>query len=101
MKLLSWILKSFNHGFIILNLIDHVSRFSAAAIVKSKKPENIIEKIFETWIKIFGPPKKFFSDNGREFNNEQYRTLCEAMQIVIRTTAAESPSGLAGLNQLV
>ena len=80
----------FFHGSIILHLIDHVSRFSAAAIVKSKKPEDIIEKIFDVWIKIFGPPKKFFSDNGGEFNNEQYRSLCEAMNIVIETTAAES-----------
>ena len=54
----------FFSGTIILHLIDHVSRFSAAAIVKSKRPEEIIEKIFDIWIRVFGPPKKFFSDNG-------------------------------------
>ena len=82
-------LKFFN-GSIILHLIDHLSRFSAAAIVKSKKAEEIIEKFFEIWVQNFGPPKKFFCDNGGEFNNEQFREMCDRMNIVIKTTAAES-----------
>ena len=76
----------FFSGTIILHLIDHVSRFSAAAIVKSKRPEEIIEKIFDIWIRVFGPPKKFFSDNGGEFNNEKFRTMCDSMNIIIKTT---------------
>ena len=50
---------TFFHGSIILDMINHVNRFSAAAIVKSTKPEDIIEKIFEIWINIFGPHKSF------------------------------------------
>ena len=52
------------NGDWILHLIDHVSRFSAAAYLNSKKPEEIIDKIFQIWISIFGPPKRFLSDNG-------------------------------------
>ena len=78
-------------GHWVLHLIDHVSRFSAASFVSSKKPEEIIQKIFEIWITVFGPPSKFFSDNGGEFNNEKFRTFCESMNITIKTTAAESP----------
>ena len=78
-------------GVLILHLIDHVSRYSAAAVLNSKKPKEIIEKIFDIWIRTFGPPKKFFSDNGGEFNNEQFRSMCEAMNITVKTTAAESP----------
>ena len=37
------------------------------------------------------PPKKYFSDNGGEFNNEQFRNLCDSFNIVIKTTAAEAP----------
>ena len=43
----------------ILHLIDHVTRFSAAAIVKSKEKEEIIKHIFRIWISIFGAPSKY------------------------------------------
>ena len=39
----------------------------------------------------FGAPKKIFSDNGGEFNNDEMRALGEAFNIKIITTAAESP----------
>ena len=39
---------------------------------------------------IFGSPKKFLVDNGGEFNNEDFRSLCENVNILILTTAAES-----------
>ena len=38
---------------------------------------------------IFGSPKKFLVDNGGEFNNEDFRSLCENVNILILTTAAE------------
>ena len=75
----------------VLHLIDHVSRFSAASFVSSKKPEEIVHKIFDKWISVFGPPTKFLCDNGGEFNSEEFRIFCERMNIVIKTTAAESP----------
>ena len=76
---------------IILHLIDHVTRFSVAVIVKSKRPEDIIDGIFKCWITVFGPPKKFLTDNGGEFANAKFLELCEAMNIRVMTTAAESP----------
>ena len=75
----------------ILHLIDHVSRFSAASFVSSKKPDEIISKIFKCWISVFGPPKKFLSDNGGEFVNSKFLELCESFNIVVLTTAAEAP----------
>ena len=41
---------------------------------------------------IFGPPKKLLVDNSGEFNNEDFRSLCEYVNICILTNAAESPS---------
>lgn len=81
----------FFHGHIILHLIDHVSRFSAASLIKSKKPNAIIDAIFKIWISVFGPPKRFLSDNGGEFVNGEFLDMCEAYGIVVLTTAAESP----------
>lgn len=75
----------------ILHLVDHVSRFSAASFVKSKNADEIIEKIFRIWISVFGPPKRFLSDNGGEFNNHQFQALCESFNITVMTTAAEAP----------
>ena len=81
----------FLNGKMILHLIDHLSRYSAAAIISSKKPNEIISKIFKVWISVFGPPSKFFSDNGGEFNNQEFRELCERFNITVKTTAAEAP----------
>ena len=38
-----------------------------------------------------GPPKKFLVDNGGEFHNDEFRSLCEIVNIRICTTAGESP----------
>ena len=43
------------------------------------------------WISIFGALSKFFSHNCGELNNEEYMELCEAMNIIIKKTAAEAP----------
>ena len=76
---------------IILHLVDHVTRFSAAAVVKSKDRNEIIKHLFRTWISIFGAPPKFFSDNGGEFSNEDYNEMCDSYSITIKKTTAESP----------
>ena len=81
----------FYDGKPILHMIDHLTRFSVAKPCKSKLPEEIIKMICEGWISIFGPPKKFLSDNGGEFSNEKFLQLAEQMNIRILTTSAESP----------
>ena len=74
-----------------LHLIDSFSGYSAARIVYSKKKEEIIEKIFESWIAYFGCPQMFLSDNGGEFNNDAFRNMNEQLNIQTATTAGESP----------
>ena len=83
-------LKFFN-GHIILHLIDHLTRFSAGYICKSKEPKEIVSGIIQCWISIFGPPQKFLTDNGGEFSNKLFLDLAEQMNIRVMTTAAESP----------
>lgn len=43
------------------------------------------------WIQAFGLPQSFTSDNGVEFNNENFRSKCERFNSSVKTTAAESP----------
>ena len=73
-----------------MQLVDHVTRFSAVAVVKSKDSNEIIKHLFRTWISIFGAPSKFFSDNGGECSNEDYNEMCNSYNITIKKTAAES-----------
>ena len=76
---------------LVLHLIDHATRFSAAGVVHSKDRDVIMCKIFQIWISVFGPPKQIFSDNGGEFSNEDFRVMGEKLNTNIRNTAAESP----------
>ena len=78
-------------GKLILHLIDHATRLSAAIFVPSKHKEKIISAIFKIWISVFGPPSKYFSDNGGEFSNDDFNEMCESLNIVVKKTAAESP----------
>ena len=52
-------LKGIN-GHKILHTVDHATRFSSAAVIKSKHKEEIVKAIFQNWIVSFGPPNKFF-----------------------------------------
>ena len=45
----------------ILHIADHATRFSVAAVVKTKRKE-IAEAFIKTWIAIFGAPKIILSD---------------------------------------
>ena len=69
-------LKQFR-GVYILHMVDHATRYSAAAIISSKQKEVIIDKIFKHWIAIIGTPNLFLSDNEGELNNELFREMGE------------------------
>ena len=88
-------LKEWSHSPKIwfLHLVDHTTRYSASCVIYTKRKEEIIKKIFQIWISIFGSAKKFLVDNGGEFDNDEFRSLCENGNIRICTTAAESPWG--------
>ena len=86
-------LKEYIHNKVwILHLIDAATRYSAACLIRTKHPEEIIRCVYLIWIAYFGSPKKIFSDNGGEFSNETYREMNEKIiNIVTLTTAGESP----------
>ena len=75
----------------ILHLLDAATRYSGASLIRSKRAEVIINNVFQHWIRYFGRPTKFLSDNGGEFANEQYREMNEKLGVETATTAAESP----------
>ena len=84
-------LKFIDGKFLILHLIDTATRYSLAGIVNTKKAPEIVELVYEMWIRYFGPPVTFMSDNGGEFSNELYQELCMTLNIIDAKTAAHSP----------
>ena len=72
-----------------LHSINHATRCNAAAVVKSKKKEDIAETIIKNWIAAFGVPRVIFSD-VIEFNNELLYEVCEMFDIIVKCIVAEA-----------
>ena len=68
-----------------MHLVDYASRYSTSCVIYTKRKEEIIKKIFQIWISIFGSAKKFLVNNGGEFDNDEFRPLCENVNIRIYT----------------
>ena len=75
----------------ILHLVDLCTRLSAAIFIPNKNKETIVKALFQIWISVYDGPKKFMSDNGGEFANSEFISLCEQFGTVVNTTPAESP----------
>ena len=85
-------------GIKVLHLIDHGTRFSVGVKLRNKESSEIISAVFKHWIAYFGTPGSFLTDNGREFDNEQFRDMAQHLNVVVHTTAAQSPWS-NGLNE--
>ncbi|PIK35546.1 hypothetical protein BSL78_27628 [Apostichopus japonicus] len=97
-------LKEWKSGIYFLHIIDVATRFSVAGVIRHKTPKVIIEKVMKLWIGSgMGAPKKFLSDNGGEFANEEFRDMAENLNIEIWNTAGYSPwqNGLCERNHAV
>lgn len=78
-------------GLWYLHIIDQFTRFSAGSVLTTKRSSEIVKHFIHDWISIHGPPRKLFSDNGGEFNNEEVRDMAENFNIEVRTTPGYSP----------
>ena len=57
----------FYQGKIILHLIYHATRLSAAVQIPFKHPKMIIKAIFSNWVSMYGTANQFLTTNGGEF----------------------------------
>ena len=97
-------LKEWKSGVYFLHIIDVATRFSVAGVIRNKTPKVIIDKVMKLWIGSgMGAPRKFLSDNGGEFANEQFRDMAENLSIEVWNTAGSSPwqNGLCERNHAV
>ena len=70
-------------------MVDHYSWYMEVERIKKKQPDEVIKALMNKWISAFGTPKKILTDNGRAFQNENMRSLTDAWNIEIMTTAEE------------
>ena len=59
-------------------------------ILPSNKPDQIVNSIMKYWVAVYGTVDTFLTENGGEFVNEEFMLLCEALNIKVHTTGAES-----------
>ena len=83
-------LKSYGENIYIFHMIDHLSRFSAACLIRNKQKGTIVKGFINHWFKLFGSPNRILCDNGGEFINNEVSDLCEKLNIELKSTAAES-----------
>ena len=78
-------------GTKFLCTINNATRFSTAAVVRSKRKEEIVDSFIKHRIAAFGAPGVILPDNEREFNNSLFLNMTKQFNITLKTTAAESP----------
>ena len=78
---------------IILYIIDEYSRYVVGVEVPDKAAETIVQAFIQKWIQgmPYGAPYQVKSDNGGEFVNAQFKSMCELYNIRHLTTGAYSP----------
>ena len=74
--------------------------FSASCVIKTKQKEDIIKQVFRISVSVLGSHKKFLVDNGGEFYNEDFHSLCENVNICI-LTIRRKPSSEVVANNIV
>ena len=68
----------------ILHIIDHVTKYSTVAVVKSEKKDNITKTFLKNWFVIFNDPKVILLSKGREFNNKLLCKLSQQFNVTLK-----------------
>jgi len=76
----------------LLTIEDGFSRFLMAIPVPNKNAETLAGALLEKFVPVLGIPQQLHSDNGLEFRNRVWESMCEALNILHTTTPVYNPS---------
>ena len=87
----------------ILHIIDVWSRYTMSVIILRKTAREVLNKVLQYWISVFGIMRCVLTDNGGEFTSEETREVASILDVKLCTTAADSPfqNGLCERNHAV
>ena len=76
----------------ILHLVDMFTRFTVSVFIERKRTSDVIDKIMMNWVGAgFGVMEGILTDNGGEFSSDETREVSSILNVILNTTAAESP----------
>ncbi|XP_020294887.1 uncharacterized protein LOC109860298 [Pseudomyrmex gracilis] len=63
----------------ILVIQDYLTRYILVEPLIDKSTAAIIKALWHSWLRYFGKPKEFLSDNALEFISNEFKTLCDRL----------------------
>ena len=75
----------------IMHMVDLYSRLSVSVFIDTKQPSEIVDKLMQHWVAIWGLMDGILTDNGGEFANDTMREVASILGVRLITTPAQSP----------
>ena len=82
---------SSRHFKYIFTAIDHCTRYITLVPLKTKTASEVAKALINKLILVLGPPQVIQSDNGREFRNEDWASVCQIIKAKTQFTIAYHP----------
>ena len=75
-----------NENVYILVISDYFTKFSEIYPIPNMEAKTIASVFFRGWIKRYGCPREFHSDQGTQFESQVFQHLCSMFGILIADT---------------
>jgi hypothetical protein len=83
------------HGhYYIIAAIDHFSKYVIASTISNLTAITTTRFVFQEIICKYGTPERILTDQGRNFDCELFKNLCQLLQIDKLRTTAYHPAGI-------